>query len=256
MAIDPCSRRDAIGIYNGEVISDPSPKSELYGLLARCLTLEQLDSLKVPAVPLSRPLSSFQELGKHLEVAIQESVCGSSGSEQRNNDQLQLLLRARQPYLEISPDPASTRLTDGAHTAAKITEITLRTYKKVSYETYHPVTREGLTQGRKVLFGIAMLHIHTLADQSLFEYYCHEGDGGDVINSRLTAYTENDGLRLRSKELKAEEKEWLGAIAWSQTNHPEPQIGCPATMVKGFLDRIWEVASTAAVEAKLIEVRN
>jgi len=255
MTLRSLARHESQQVVAGRLKTTNDPKIELYKLIALGLDAKQIAGTTIPN---PECLVDLKHLGKSLEHVLQTSFENTPPKriDQANREaKVGAMLRVRLGRMAFAPDPLLDRLRDGARTASQITCSVLRTYHKEIVESGEPPTRSGIEKGARLLFPLAMLHIKSLNNPELFTFWCDDkGEKGDVINPRFTKYDALNGLRIRKSDLRSEEREYLDKLNRGRENSLEPRVGCPVTLVEGYLQEVWRIASVAALNAGIIVV--
>jgi hypothetical protein len=95
---------------------------------------------------------------------------------------------------------------------------------------------------------MALLHLYDLNDereQHTIWSAAEGGDGGDIYPEAAVALDHTSGLRVSAMPEIAD--------TTAKAAHG-PQIGCPASMVRGYIEKLHHVSATASLEAELIRV--
>ncbi len=243
-------RQAALAVRQGE---RPAPtahiKPALYGLLARVMDPELLDE----KLHSDRQPTSFYELDAMLFRSLGKSASeGLSALSQTEQDDVSGLIdrrinSARDLQRTISFSNVLSRLRQGSGTAAAAEVMTLRTIAR-EQAIGSVVTEEAIYASGRVPRALASIHLRSLptavrgyAKWSLSE----SGDGGDIFAPQEATWDATTGLRLA--------KVPDDLIPGRETPDIEPQIGCPATLVSGYLQRVHQIAATNALEAGLLK---
>lgn len=247
--INPYARRAAKSIYEGRAPTpEDHPKIALYGILARALDVERLGTTW-PLVPAK---VSFAELEEELRQDLAD--IGEQGYLALPSTDRRL---AESYWERVAPDPslvlgraslyATTKMILGAGTAAERVTIGLRTIAKEIHAGVIP-SEESLQASSRVPYKQAMNHLIDLKrGQRTYDrrWSTPEGDGGLVLAEEATMFDPHSGLSLTTTLHEGHE------VARMQHG---PQIGCPATLVPGYIQTVHEIAALSAVELGLLDV--
>jgi hypothetical protein len=250
--IDREARREAKAISQGDSI-EPTTDSKvaLYGLLARIMDPADLpDRLGSDTQP-----KTFREIEWALFDAVGESAdAGLNALEEPVQQDIHNLMNKRagsaRDILEkgLGAKFTSNRLEQGRRTGARAEILTLRTIA-MKQSKGAVVTEGSLRRSVKIPLSIASIHLRNLpmATLSYAKWSMLEGgDEGEVFGSRDVSWDPTKGLNFVNVH--------EDLVPGTSRLDNEPQIGCPATLVEEYVQKIHYLAATAALESGLIEI--
>lgn len=247
--IDRNNRQTAIRVSSGiDPVDGTESKVVLYGILARSFRIDDLKGLQLPIV------DDFNALQAAAGMLLQRIATKSYDSLDKDDGQVveDLFLerdhRARDMHEVLGGLTVygHRRVTLGALTAAHRETITLRTIAREIYDG-STVTERGLYLSSRVPLKLALLHLYDLNDESNYheEWQTPQLDVGDVYKKGAVKLDHDEGLSLLVRpEIDA---------PYARRSHG-PQIGCPVSMVQGYVREIHNLMVDAALSSGLIAV--
>ncbi|HET8991909.1 MAG TPA: hypothetical protein VFN31_02645 [Candidatus Saccharimonadales bacterium] len=255
--IDSQARNEARAICNGEQLRPDTPaKVAYYGLAARTLNPDYL-----PEFLLLGPddMLGFNRLGQLLECTLREAAhSGYAELDSLTRKQALDAYASHRPEAQQSPlgleGSAYNRLRSGCGTATMIEMITLRTIAR-QQDKGNRISYEGLKSSARVPLKIAMMHLSDLCisklpeEPSTWDYYGYwhapnANDSGLVFRDDDITLDRQNGLRITNLH------DQLASDIEKSANGP--QIGCPAMLIKGYVNKLHTIAADAAVTCGLI----
>ena len=245
------ARLEARAISQGQHEESPAEnKVVLYGMLAKVLNPAMLDDkLHSDVLPISfrnlenmlaESLSKSAHEGlKALDAATQEDI---HGLVTQRMGSARDLLEGRVFQAGLG------RLEQGCETASIAETLTLRTIARQK-ALGGVVTEKAVYESARVPRSIASIHLRNLpmAINSYARWSTSEGgDEGAIFAPSEVDWDPNKGLSFVNIHEDLTPK--------SGTREKDPQIGCPATLVSGYIQRIHHIAATTALEAGLIKL--
>jgi hypothetical protein len=247
--IDRVARKGATAVASGEVPNaDTGNKATLYGVLAKSL---DVDALKGVQLPLAESFTALEEsAGTVLKgIAVDAYYSLDRGDRQMAEE----LFVKRDPRAKAMGKMlgglsvyGSTRVALGALTAANRETITLRTVARETHEGV-TITERGIQLSSRVPQKLALLHLYDLNDERTYheEWQTPQLDVGDVFKREAVVLDGDHGLKL----LVHPELDDL-----DMRNSHGPQIGCPASMVRGYIQGVHNLMADAALNSGLVAV--
>ncbi|TAH36279.1 hypothetical protein EYC59_01215 [Candidatus Saccharibacteria bacterium] len=225
----------------------PNPATEkatIYGLVAATLAKGCLDAVEKETLQCNaRTISEVTGVMGHvlfdqLRRGPNQILDGALAERAtRRGDELLLF-----PRLE--------RLASGVQTAMGFTHRTLATLQ-CHAERNAPVTKSGLLGSQRVTFSAAMVHIMQLkglnvGSTEILSLPLSNGERGPIYTDNFAGYSPSKGLHIVRDELNR----IIGDVADGEST--DPHIGCPATLLPGFIRRLHCIGAEALVANRVI----
>lgn len=247
--IDRVARKSAAAVASGEApAASTGDKATLYGVLAKSL---DLDALRGVELPLAQSFTALEESAGTILKGI--AVDAYFSLDRADRQMAEELFVKRDPRAKAMGKMlgglsvyGSTRVALGALTAANRETITLRTIAREVHGGA-TVTERGLQLSSRVPQKLALLHLYDLNDERTYheEWQTPQLDVGDVFKRETVALDTEHGLTL----LVHPELDDLDM----RSSHG-PQIGCPASMVRGYIQGVHNLMADAALNSGLVTV--
>jgi hypothetical protein len=246
------ARREAKAIAAGNA---PRPEANekviLYGLLARSLDVNALRAVEL------RTSGGFGDLEEKLGATL--GVLAAAGYNDLGDDTIETTeelfsahdMAAADRKNGGKPGPlfGSDRLKDGAMTGAHRVVTTLRTIARGLTDEHETISQEGLEASGRVPFKLAMLHLLDLrsgSDRHYMETWRPSTraffNRGDVFLRDTVTLNHINGLNF----LPGPD---FGNRPVAATS---PNIGCPASLIRGYIETVFVTAAHAAQDMGLI----
>jgi hypothetical protein len=246
--INQQARREAIAIAGGaEPTEDTPDKVALYGVMARCLDVTRLSTVKIP------PVETFFKLeATATEILEQHAFDTYQKADPADKNRIEELLAKRDNNdaffgsLWSDGSLGARVFMQGAFTSVDMELATLRTIGREAREGTG-VSERGLRLSGRVPFKVALLHMKDLIAEESFRrrWVSPQGDAGPSYSKDVITFDRDEGLTL----LPYPEFD----LQLIKDAHG-PQIGCPATLVRGYIRGVHELVSRAAVDSGLLQV--
>lgn len=246
--IDRVARKGATAIASGEVTTPSTgDKAALYGVLAKSL---DIDALKGVQLPLAESFTALEEsAGTVLKGIAVDAYYSLDRTDRHLAEELFVKRDPRAKAMGMLGGLSvygSIRVALGALTAANRETITLRTVAREVHEGA-TVTERGLQLSSRVPQKLALLHLYDLNDERTYheEWQTPQLDVGDVFKREAVVLDADHGLKL----LVRPELDDL-----DMRNSHGPQIGCPASMVRGYIQGVHDLMTDTALNSGLVTV--